>query len=446
MRRARKVMDRAAREVGIPRPLVDFHTGQIETSPTALGYLGHFPYADRVWNGEGFDSIFSGPADGWLINFSGLIHGVGADMLGGGSDYKAMLFGACHRNPQNDAKTTALWQLWTEFVIEDAEMLGWWEDDAVVRTNITRIGKALCSTNCSLVEVERAGSGFVGVFDQAAHGDITSLAGCKAACLASYNCVQLTFQPRPVDPCVLYTAISTKKDFWAPNVVGFVKCEAGATNATACATFTPDSGTQSVATSADASPPWGAPNVLVTTFSVYGDRALLVVASFLPQSAFVALEIDWDELGLSPRDGVRIEAPAVYLWQNHTDLGNGLAAPKFLLREGDGLMITIAKSENPLCVSDCAMVPVAPAGSGFLGVFDQWAHADIKTLAACKAACLSAATCVQVTFTPRPVTPCVLYSAISRKKQAWGGSAVAFAKCAAGSDDADSCANFNATA
>ena len=194
MRRARKVMDRAAREVGIPRPLVDFHTGQIETSPTALGYLGHFPYADRVWNGEGFDSIFSGPADGWLINFSGLIHGVGADMLGGGSDYKAMLFGACHRNPQNDAKTTALWQLWSEFVIEDAEMLGWWEDDAVVRTNITRIGKALCSTNCSLVEVERAGSGFVGVFDQAAHGDITSLAGCKAACLASYNCVQLTFQ------------------------------------------------------------------------------------------------------------------------------------------------------------------------------------------------------------------------------------------------------------
>ena len=97
--------------------------------------------------------------------------------------------------------------------------------------------KALCSTNCTLVEVEPAGSGFVGSFDQAAHGDITSLQGCKAACLASPDCVQSTFQPRPVDPCVLYTAISTKKDFWAPNVVGFVKCEAGATNATACATF-----------------------------------------------------------------------------------------------------------------------------------------------------------------------------------------------------------------
>ena len=47
MRRARKIMDRAAREAGLPRPLVDFHTGQIETSPTTVGYLGHFPYADR---------------------------------------------------------------------------------------------------------------------------------------------------------------------------------------------------------------------------------------------------------------------------------------------------------------------------------------------------------------------------------------------------------------
>ena len=92
--------------------------------------------------------------------------------------------------------------------------------------------KQLCAANCTLVQVEPVGSGFIGTFDQSASSDISTLKACKAACLASFNCVQLTFQPRPVDPCVLYSAISTKKQYWAPNVLGFVKCVAGATNAT----------------------------------------------------------------------------------------------------------------------------------------------------------------------------------------------------------------------
>ena len=107
----------------------DFHTGQVDTSSSAVSFLSHFPYADSAWNGEGFNGIFNGDADGWLINFNcGFQHGIAVDMLGSGSNYKAKLFGASHRNDNN---TPALWELWDEFNTTDpaCNMIGWWEDD-----------------------------------------------------------------------------------------------------------------------------------------------------------------------------------------------------------------------------------------------------------------------------------------------------------------------------
>ena len=75
MRRVRKTLDAAAREAGSQRrPLVDIHTGEVRSSPSSLSYVSHFAYADRAWNGEGFD--FSQPPAYWLVDISGLQHGV----------------------------------------------------------------------------------------------------------------------------------------------------------------------------------------------------------------------------------------------------------------------------------------------------------------------------------------------------------------------------------
>ena len=52
-RRVRKVLDRASEGKKFA-PLIDIHTGdQGVSSPSAVSYLSHFPYADSAWNGEG---------------------------------------------------------------------------------------------------------------------------------------------------------------------------------------------------------------------------------------------------------------------------------------------------------------------------------------------------------------------------------------------------------
>ena len=122
------MLDRAASACGRLPGQIDIHTGQVATSPSAVRYLSHFPYAQKAWNGEGFD--FNQGREYWLVDVSGLQHGITADRLGGGgagNDIKGMLFGMTQRN---SATAPALWHLWDSFQIEQCEMRGWWEDDA----------------------------------------------------------------------------------------------------------------------------------------------------------------------------------------------------------------------------------------------------------------------------------------------------------------------------
>ena len=80
--RIRKVLDRAAVARGRMPGQIDIHTGEVATAPSSVRYLSHFPYAQKAWNGEGFD--FSQGRSYWLIDISGLQHGITADRLGGG--------------------------------------------------------------------------------------------------------------------------------------------------------------------------------------------------------------------------------------------------------------------------------------------------------------------------------------------------------------------------
>lgn len=90
------------------------------------------------------------------------------------------------------------------------------------------------------------------------------------------------------------------------------------------------SSAQSAAASlAKAQPDAGADTALVTTFSIYGDRAVFVVASWVSQPARVNLTIDWPGLGLAPGSGLKVSAPAVEGWQHAVELGDGAAAPSF---------------------------------------------------------------------------------------------------------------------
>ena len=131
-RRARKVLDRAsARASKQFTPLVDVHTGNRgAAAPPAVAYLSHFPFADSLWNGEGFN--WSGDADYWLTEVSGFIHGIYADRLtnaAGNDDIKGLLFGSYERNSPT---STEIWAFWDAVAIDESTMVGWWEDDAPV--------------------------------------------------------------------------------------------------------------------------------------------------------------------------------------------------------------------------------------------------------------------------------------------------------------------------
>lgn len=92
-----------------------------------MTYLSHFPYADSAWNGEGFN--FNLDPAYWLVDISGFIHGIPCDRLGGPDAIKGMLFANYERN---SATASPIWKFWDLVSIQDAEMVGWWEDDAPV--------------------------------------------------------------------------------------------------------------------------------------------------------------------------------------------------------------------------------------------------------------------------------------------------------------------------
>ena len=99
---------------------------------------------------------------------------------------------------------------------------------------------------------------------------------------------------------------------------------------------------------------------------------------------------------------------------------------------------------QPLCTTGCAMLALpkatAPANTSafYKGQFDFRAS-KITTLPACEAACLADATCVQLTWSPRPANPCVLYQSIATAMETIAGAA-GWVKCKQGSKDPLTCA------
>ena len=102
---------------------------------SALLYLEHFPYLDRLWFGEYFDYQGNGP-DFFLTEVSGIPFGLMGEMLqDGGNPWRGMVYGMTNRMPWSDnADPRPLWKAWDAFGMQGTRMIGYWVETSPIRT------------------------------------------------------------------------------------------------------------------------------------------------------------------------------------------------------------------------------------------------------------------------------------------------------------------------
>ena len=326
MRRVRRVLDAAAAQAGATNPLIDIHTGYSRMSPPSVAYLSHYAYADSLWNGEGFD-WGSGPSY-YLVDFSGLPHGVFVDRLGhgdGGVHFKALLFGAYTRNT---AQSHAIWQLWDQVDIEKSQMFGFWgASDSAGRPvmNLTIGGKptpAPAPKSCA------------GQYDPVMHGQYPENSGGAAGDIGfGGGCgpgTEPAYPPLTVDEALQTCcdlgdecagfSITRDLDAKGRGHGCFKKNAAGGTTKNKefdgyKKTAAPGSECTSKVTDSSGS-------VLATAFVSYGRRTTVVVASWCSLDANVTVNYDWEALGLDS-SSVTARAPEIDGIQQEADLGDG---------------------------------------------------------------------------------------------------------------------------
>ena len=103
---------------------------------SAMLYLEHFPYLNRLWFGEYFDYEKSS-ADFFLTEVSGIPFGLMGEMLqDGGNPWRGMIYGMTNRMPwSKEADPRPWWNLWDDFGLKGSRMLGYWAPSVPVRTN-----------------------------------------------------------------------------------------------------------------------------------------------------------------------------------------------------------------------------------------------------------------------------------------------------------------------
>ncbi|MGW8281683.1 MAG: glycoside hydrolase domain-containing protein [Gemmatimonadota bacterium] len=100
---------------------------------SAMLYMEHFPFISRLWFGEYFEYDL-GP-DYWMTEVSGLPFGLMGEMLqDGGHPYRGLVYGMTARK-YGDVDPRPVWAMMSEFGIAESRMLGYWLDDAPVRSD-----------------------------------------------------------------------------------------------------------------------------------------------------------------------------------------------------------------------------------------------------------------------------------------------------------------------
>lgn len=130
MKRMRDVM-----ETYRPGSLIDLHSNTGYSNGPMNQYTDYMPFVDRLWFGESF-RYNQMPADRWLITFSGIPFGPMAEMLqDGGNRWLGAVFGATGRHSYIECSPVPVWKIWKEFGIEEAKMIGWWDEECAVETS-----------------------------------------------------------------------------------------------------------------------------------------------------------------------------------------------------------------------------------------------------------------------------------------------------------------------
>jgi hypothetical protein len=129
MKRLRRIMDQYS-----DGSLIDLHSCNIYSIGAAQQYVGFYPYIDSVWYGEHFwyNQLTS---DQWFVSASGIPFGVMADMLqDGGNRWLGMLFGSTTRYNYGPCDPSPIWKFWSDYRIDQAEMVGFWDEHPLVST------------------------------------------------------------------------------------------------------------------------------------------------------------------------------------------------------------------------------------------------------------------------------------------------------------------------
>lgn len=130
MKRMRNIMEQYR-----PGALIDLHSNTDYSKGPANQYAGFFPYIDRLWLGEHFWYNKMTPEE-WFVTASGIPFGQMAEMLqDGGNRYLGMLYGETARDAYGEFSPRPVWNLWKNFGITDAKMIGYWDKECPVQTN-----------------------------------------------------------------------------------------------------------------------------------------------------------------------------------------------------------------------------------------------------------------------------------------------------------------------
>lgn len=103
---------------------------------SAVLYMEHFPYLNRLWFGEYFDYENNSP-DFFLTEVSGIPFGLMGEMLqDGGNQWRGMVYGMTNRMPWTaTSDPRPIWKVWDDFGIQGSGMIGYWVENNPVKTN-----------------------------------------------------------------------------------------------------------------------------------------------------------------------------------------------------------------------------------------------------------------------------------------------------------------------
>lgn len=107
---------------------------------SAILYLEHFPYLNRLWFGEYFDYQENNP-EFFLTEVSGIPFGLMGEMLqDDGNPWRGMIYGMTSRLGWSDkSDPKPLWKAWDNFGIKGSEMIGYWSENCPVKTDHPKV-------------------------------------------------------------------------------------------------------------------------------------------------------------------------------------------------------------------------------------------------------------------------------------------------------------------